>query len=362
MIKIDNVNAKEAEKYHLRYCKPFILERVDFLLSLFNEDNKNLSDAKPDLHHETIDSILKTLNSNYENAKNNGLAEIQLYPKKDKCISLLKLIKRDIDKLLVGKEKTLYNFHSKYDKEYKCFENLIKKIFNYERLIGDGFKISNDDFVWNSYELTRILNTNVCPYCNKNWINTVVGKKGKITNPQLDHFLCKKNYPFLRLSLYNLVPSCETCNSRIKGEKDFKENFINPYENEFGKDGKVFALPSDTDACFGSGKNYKINIDTSQKSALKSQIEESYKFFKIKEVYEAHADIVAEIYFKFQKYNENNIESLKGLGIFQNMPEAEIYNMIYSNYYSEKDFSKRPLSKLTKDTYDKLREIKDLSI
>lgn len=40
-------------------------------------------------------------------------------------------------------------------------------------------------------------------------------------------------YPHLALSLYNLVPSCSSCNSSLKGQKDFfKESHLNPLFDE----------------------------------------------------------------------------------------------------------------------------------
>lgn len=39
----------------------------------------------------------------------------------------------------------------------------------------------------------------------------------------LDHFFPKADYPLFALSLYNFVPSCQICNSRVKGRKNFLE-------------------------------------------------------------------------------------------------------------------------------------------
>lgn len=42
----------------------------------------------------------------------------------------------------------------------------------------------------------------------------------------LDHVLPKKEFPFLSLSIFNLVPSCYSCNSKFKHQKEFTINVI----------------------------------------------------------------------------------------------------------------------------------------
>lgn len=56
----------------------------------------------------------------------------------------------------------------------------------------------------------------VCPYCGL----TII-KPSNRTKHQIDHFFPKGKYPFLGLSYYNLIPSCDKCNeSPNKGQKD----------------------------------------------------------------------------------------------------------------------------------------------
>ncbi len=56
----------------------------------------------------------------------------------------------------------------------------------------------------------------VCPYCGL----TIIKPSNK-TKHQIDHFFPKGKYPFLALSYYNLIPSCDKCNeSPNKGQND----------------------------------------------------------------------------------------------------------------------------------------------
>ncbi|OPF86793.1 hypothetical protein BW731_00550 [Vagococcus martis] len=84
---------------------------------------------------------------------------------------------------------------------------------------------------WNVYLYTLFLDTIVCPYCNSQFIYTYFKekgeKKGKV-RPQIDHLFPKSVYPFLSVSIFNLIPSCSQCNSSIKGDNEVKlSNVIN---------------------------------------------------------------------------------------------------------------------------------------
>ncbi len=66
---------------------------------------------------------------------------------------------------------------------------------------------------------------------------TAVQEFGKLTNgsnlmnPQLDHWLPKSKFPLLQLSFFNLIPSCEICNTRVKKTREFmKDVHVHPYD------------------------------------------------------------------------------------------------------------------------------------
>lgn len=86
---------------------------------------------------------------------------------------------------------------------------------------------------WSAYKLCRKAGYNFCPYCQINTIDTSVGRKSadRAYRPQLDHILSKSDFPFLALTLANLIPSCEKCNSStMKGSINFdKIKHLNPF-------------------------------------------------------------------------------------------------------------------------------------
>jgi hypothetical protein len=97
---------------------------------------------------------------------------------------------------------------------------LFLNIFDY-----DKFR-DKDNFGkhWNAYDLCARSRFGVCPYCHLRTTGTALpdlanGVKGY--RPDLDHYHPKSEYPFLALSLGNLIPVCELCNGpKMKHDAD----------------------------------------------------------------------------------------------------------------------------------------------
>ena len=75
------------------------------------------------------------------------------------------------------------------------------------------------------------VNLKVCPYCNRNYIFNFRKNNKQEATAQLDHFIDKGKYPYLALCLYNLVPSCGTCNQRKSSKDVLEEPIYNPYSD-----------------------------------------------------------------------------------------------------------------------------------
>ncbi|MCK3842558.1 hypothetical protein [Pseudomonas sp. W15Feb34] len=117
---------------------------------------------------------------------------------------------------------TILNTHTRrLGTQKKRLLTELKKIFNYDKFISKHG-------AWNAYALCKKSKTRICPYCNHAYAFTIECKRGAF-RPTLDHFFLKDQYPHLALTLYNLVPSCATCNSSLKGEENFYQTpHLNP--------------------------------------------------------------------------------------------------------------------------------------
>lgn len=121
-------------------------------------------------------------------------------------------------------------------------KKICKGIFDYNK-----FAKGQKDAYW----LLRELKVRVCPYCNCVYTTTLPTreelekaerrKEFKTTRATFDHFYCQSQYPYLAMSLFNLIPSCNICNNN-KSSKN--QEIIYPYDEEFGKNA-VFRLVPD---------------------------------------------------------------------------------------------------------------------
>lgn len=239
-------------------------------------------------------------------------------------------------------------------KETSYLEGL-QKLFDYN--IFSKEKIG----LWNRNKVITKLEVDVCPYCQRNYVTSYKDNKGEEykTTADLDHFYLKSKYPFLALTLYNFVPSCQICNSRMKGSKDTYNTIksslktIYPYGDEeftgiFKTDGGIVLGLMDEDT------NFKVKIAEIKNEKTKKTID----MFKLDKIYEsahnkylldminniknkptAYLENIAEFFIESNKENEEKIRA----EIVCNLEE------IVLEPYRFKVENGEPLGKLTKD-------------
>lgn len=239
--------------------------------------------------------------------------------------------------------------------EIQDTESLLSKVFDYDKFIVKTTK-------WNGYRLTEELSINVCPYCNRNYIHTLRTGNGS-TRPELDHFYPKSIYPFLSISIYNLIPSCHICNSNLKGSIDFFiREHLHPFEytNHNQLKFKIEYKPAVSMTPLLQIEDFDIVCDFIKESENdeNKMIKNSVETFKTEKLYNFHKDVAQEIVFNAVYYNETKRDELKKLFGDQNeIDDNFIDRVIYGNYIGENDFGKRPLSKFTSDLVAKLKDI-----
>lgn len=190
-------------------------------------------------------------------------------------------------------------------------------------------------------EFVEELQVTVCPYCNRNFVNSTY----KRTMCDLDHFYDKETYPILAVSFHNLVPVCHACNHA----KASKAISYSPHNMKFNTDDLLsfdfFVTGMDY---ISDNKQIGIEIDCS------SVFESNVKELKLREVYQIHSDIVQECIKKAIMFNPEYLTDLFNTynGLFES--EEELYRIVFGNYIEESSYGKRPLSKLTKDVLSKL--------
>jgi hypothetical protein len=210
---------------------------------------------------------------------------------------------------------------------------------------------------WEAYKLAEDLSTNVCPYCNRQYIFTLSGNAKGNLRPQFDHFFDKASYPYLSMSFYNLVPSCSICNSDLKGSAKFTlHGNIHPYLEDFS--GLSFSVrPKNIDFINGKSSAYRIRFKNTG-NLTQTQLRKCFSnisVFQLSKLYNRHKDLSDELIIKSRIYNQDYIEALfhQFAGtLFKDINDVK--RLIYSNYTEEKEFEKRPLSKMTSDICSEL--------
>jgi len=201
--------------------------------------------------------------------------------------------------------------------------------------------------IFKKLDFINNIGRDTCLYCNRNYIYTL--SRADSLKPEIDHFYPKGKYPFLGLSYYNLIPSCELCNgTNCKKEQDPKIcGLTNPY------------LINDGDFIF----TYKVKtIDVvnplssldSVEVCFSAKLQPHLDVFKLDKLYKKHTDHVLELVFKSQLiYSKNYRKYLKSYDKLK-FSDHEIDRMIIGNYSTQDDIHKRPLAKLYQDIAEEL--------
>ena len=153
--------------------------------------------------------------------------------------------------LLISEFGILLKIARSYDKALsgateerkKDIKERLSKVFNYDSNYRDNY--ITPFFREHAEELKLY----TCHYCDIAYINSFdyhdprEGWKKK-SHFDLDHVIEKSSYPFLALSLFNLVPSCPVCNERLKGVKPLAKTdrilkLLSPTSPKYNFDGSV---------------------------------------------------------------------------------------------------------------------------
>ena len=241
--------------------------------------------------------------------------------------------------LTIGNFRTLQKIKNQIGKKENKY---IKFIFDYTDLQTDKIKPFFEEN----------LDISTCYYCNIDFVNTYNTKSGKKNKFTLDHFYDKATYPYLAFSLYNLIPSCYTCNSKLKKNEEFKN--LAPSSKKYDFETKVkFKLFLD-DSFKNLHVKSKENIDIPLKENYTNQYDKYIEIFKLNERYKVHKDIVFKMIQNAELYPESRLRELQDLtGIPFQQIKKDIFNLIDEN----EDLSKQPFSKLIKDISEELKLI-----
>ena len=304
MIKLEK-NTSEAAS-HLLIAEKLIRKRINSLLLSGSIGRKNVINLTQDTSAYLTDLL------NGDNLRN-----------------LILINPEDLSDFVVGISTLYPNFIVPNSNENLILRNVF---------ISHGYESKYFD----KLEFIKRINIDTCPYCNRNYIY-YLSKAGKI-KPQIDHFFPTNIYPFLALTFYNMIPSCQTCNGfgAKEGNDPLLVNLINPYLIE--------------------NHNFKFTYRIKHINFLnplidKNSVEVKFRHhlaghtdvFKLDKLNQQHSDHVLELILKskvaYSDRYRTYLHSYKEL----KFSDTEIDRMILGNYSKEDEIHKRPLAKLYQD-------------
>lgn len=270
-------------------------ECIDAIENYYNTKIKkfNSSHNKLKMMPETVSIECKNLVNWNRKSRNDFITKKIIDIKKRICIELQ------------GKEKFYTNSLGDVNRlcDIEKFNEMLKFFISYE-MINDKQR----------HIILNTLNVSVCPYCNRQYITAYEPSENKkdridvLATADLDHFYPKAKFQLFSLSLYNFVPACQICNSRMKLDRPIE--ILYPYAEYFGDEVKFEVIPIDKknevkelfnllygkDDSFKSEK-YKININRSSISDKRKEkhVEGSVEMFQLEQVYQSHKEYAAEI-------------------------------------------------------------------
>lgn len=300
-----------------------------------------------------------------------------------------------------GKEETMLKCLDKIIRECpmpksskgrKNAKECCNRIFDYT-----GFLKGQDEAYW----LLRELNVRVCPYCNRIYTVTLPSRKElkrgeefKATRATFDHFYCKSDYPYLAVSLFNLIPSCYSCNLN---KSNSGEKIVYPYEQGFGKDA-VFRVIADfseearkqpgnilnflhgesdffyikfmgkKDIYLWEGVPLEERLSGIEDIDLQKRIIASIRKFKLEELYKEHKPEIKDILRNRYYFNEQYVKSVICPMLRAKIKKSDnkildeediekmAMDMLFFSRIQPEEWGQRPLSKLISDILEQLSD------
>lgn len=245
--------------------------------------------------------------------------------------------------VLVGTPDTLNKLKKRFTSK-KAIES-IKLLIRYDSFIDKS--IDKTFGFYNAYHLAENLKIQTCIYCNRLYTQTVITEKREfIARPTFDHWFPKASYPLLALSFYNLIPSCNICNSSVKGSVPYAlKDIFHPYLKH-----------SNDQNTLSFRFSYTLEDHVNAKSSLVANndfTKRSLEAMKLKEMYETHVDEIRELIFLKKAYSDSYIESLQTI-LKSSLSPSETYRLAFGVYLEDDHLNRRPLSKLKKDILTEL--------
>lgn len=328
-IRINSVERKRIEALHKEYTKKMIAGRLEKILG----DKTGVQNKGKVLYF---------------------LQELFGYTERDREKQLVYFcISDELEKIIGIFEKRFFDsfgfqFRDAKNEEQKATAEdiayILNRIFYYDGF-NAGSRIAGQDgekHVWNRHRYVVATKVKVCPYCNRQYITSYESKDGtEKTTADVDHYYPQSAYPYLQMNIYNMIPSCNICNSKAKGPKD--ERHLNPYKDS--SDSLLFEVLLDNIDMMYSSEIERIAVNSrgNPKAIASNEV------FKLDEIYQAHIEDVKRLFFHIKEYEAFKEDYyMKTMGLDM----GNIFSLWF-DFLNDSPLEK-PLVKLKRDVFKQL--------
>lgn len=259
-------------------------------------------------------------------------------------------IKKHLPFILTTLPRGLKKVKNVIDAKYPhIFDNKKKSSFQKRVLKAFGYSTYRKEEL---VTLAKWLNVKCCPYCNAQY-TLFIDKRINGSYPkglakfQFDHFFNKSDAPYLSMSLFNLIPSCASCNlSKHAGDMSIE---LNPYETDIAS---LFSFQAKDPIKLWQGA---FSVDAAQIKLVPNSrtvsplVKELNKSLFLDKQYGRFWDVAQEEFDKVYLYSYysqlENFPMLTAPGF----DEFAFKRLWFDNTLDRGDIEKRPLSKFRQD-------------
>ena len=308
--------------------------------------NRNSGRRGCDGEYRTWETIEQLYKETYEREILDALKEQRKYVRGEARRGFWDLCIKETPTWLLAKPNDLQKAVELIDDEYKLLSEKDKK-YLLDRL-GKAYGYEHSNLL----KLANWLDLKTCPYCNMQY--TLYSVEDEVEGApseekavfQFDHYIPQTKYPMFSMSLYNLIPSCASCNNS-KRTTIFSPEY-HPYNKEI-KSVISFLVRNPLPLMVGREKDFEI-------MTIHPHGEEWNKFEKathLAALVKRHQDVACEVFARaYESVYYHDAENFRDLG-----DDPKFKERLKMGFYpDEEDVDTRPLTKLQQDLWEQAKK------
>lgn len=233
--------------------------------------------------------------------------------------------------------------------KWSVLENKLRSLFDYAYRFVKG----NNSTRWDTYQYIQAMIQNglrYCPYCNCHQLEAYKTSDGKEHKGPLDHFYDKARYPYLALSIYNLIPVCDRCNHEKLSAPVSLNTHSHPFADDFHGLVEFSASGEPLDVLFPAQRKCTVALRSKQKKRSLAALKLAQDVELINRYNAEDGGLIAhDILTKGERYRIWTIRDYLSLAKFKRITVSEVYEEEFGVKPDGADINIRQYGKLRYD-------------